>query len=231
MGSQIVRAYLDFWAGFCNIVQGHTVVPSHNAPLPLKEDGRRVFLSSPIALISWPCKKDPSGTIDIVVYYEMTVEQIARRVQRITSSKAYVLYFHGGIGTSPLVQILRFEYEPACGMDDGDPLFHVQLGGKRVISRNQLPELLQRRWTYRNQPISAIESHVHIPTPRMLLPDLLCFIVADHLRGRVHDLVDHTRRTIAELSSIVCDESYARPEFWDQIPAPNWYRRAPVLSA
>jgi len=231
MGLKIVDKYQDFWAHFCRVVRGHTVVPSHNAQLTFKQIGSTLSLSSPIALISWPCKKDPSGTIDIIVYYEMTVAQITKKVQRIASSKACVFYFHGGVDSSPSAQILRFEYEPAIGMDNGDPLFHVQLGGKTVINRKNLPEPLQSRWPYRDQPKSAITSYVHIPTPRMLLPDLMCFIVADYLRDRVHDLVKNARTTLSDLTGLVCDESYAALEFWNQIPVSNWYRRGIVTPA
>jgi hypothetical protein len=110
-------------------------------------------------------------------------------------------------------------------MDDGDPLFHAQLGSKTMIDKKSLPELLQKRWKYQGHQRSANDSHVRIPTPRMLLPDLLCFIVADHLRGLVHKVVEKTRQPLAELTKVVCDESYLGREFWNHIPAPNWYRR------
>jgi hypothetical protein len=231
MGSKIVRMYQDFWAHFCRIVHGNTVLPSHNAQLTFKQIGSKLSLSTPIALISWPCEKDPSGTVDIIVYYEMTVDQITTRIQRVASSKACVFYFHGGVASSPSAQILRFEYEPTRGMNDGDPLFHAQLGGKKIIIREDLPEPLQSRWPYSDQPKSAITSYVHIPTPRMLLPDLLCLIVADYLRDRVHDLVKDARAPLSDLTGMVCDELYAGLEFWNQIPVSNWYRRAPIPPA
>jgi hypothetical protein len=59
----------------------------------------------------------------------------------------------------------------------------------------------------------------------MLLPDLLCFIVADHLRDRVHEVLERTRGTLTQLTRLVCDDSYLGREFWNHIPAPNWYRR------
>lgn len=231
MGLKIVGMYQDFWAHFCRIVHGHTVFPSHNAQLTFKEIGSKLSLSRPIALISWPCEKGPGGTIDIIVYYEMTLAQITNKIQRIASSEACVFYFHGGIDSRPPAQILRFEYEPARGMDDGDPLFHVHLGGETVIVRENLPVPLQSRWPDEYQPESAVTSYVRIPTPRMLLPDLMYFIVADYLRGRVHDLVKNVGTTLSDLTGMVSDESYAALDFWNQIPASNWYRRAPIPPA
>lgn len=159
------------------------------------------------------------------------MESRAQGVDHITSSNGAVLYFLGGVGSSPPVQIVRFEYDPSCGMDDGDPLFHAQLGSKTMIYRQSLPELLQKRWKYQGDQRSANDSHVRIPTPRMLLPDLLCFIVADHLRGLVHKVVERTREPLTQLTKLVCDESYLGREFWNHIPAPNWYRRAAMFSA
>ncbi len=231
MGWEIVNLYQQFWAGFRLIVGDRRVVPSQGASLAFEQTGSTFLLSSPIGLISWPCRKDPSNKVDIVVKYQMTVVRKPRGVHHITSSNGAVFYFLGGIGSSPPVQVVRFEYEPSCGMDDGDPLFHAQLGSKTRICMQSLPELLQKRWKYQGHQRAANDSHVRIPTPRMLLPDLLCFIVADHLRGRVHDVIERTRGTLAQLTKLVCDDSYLGREFWNHIPTPNWYRCALIPSA
>jgi len=232
MESDIVRVYRDFYACFCRIVQGLTVVPNHNAALGFRPSQSTLSLSSPICLISWPCAKDPSNNVDIVVNYQMTLaQQGTKNVCPIESSKASVLYFLGGIEKRPSVHILRFDYHPSIGMNDGDPLFHAQIGGKMDLSPKCLPKHLQDRWRYGDKPKSVIESHVHIPTPRMLLPDLLCFIVADHLRCRVHDLVEDARRPLEALAKLVSDDSYRGLVFWAQISASNWYRRSSMPSA
>jgi hypothetical protein len=223
MGWEIINLYQKFWMGFHVIIRDRRVVPT--ATLAFKQIGGTFILSSPIGLISWPCRKDPSNKVDIVVEYQMTVVQHPKGVHHVKSSTGTVLYFLGGIGSRPPVQIVRFEHDPSCGMDDGDPLFHAQLGSKTGISIQILPEVLQKRWKYQNHQKSSNDSHVRIPTPRMLLPDLLCFIVADHLRGRVHAVVEKTSESLTQLTKLVCDESYMGREFWNHIPAPNWYRR------
>jgi hypothetical protein len=223
-----------FWTTFCKIIgTGHLIYPAHNEGglrflrETINSSTKRVWLENPICLQSWPCKGHPSNTVDIVICYEMTVTvgaQIPRC--RIVESKAQVVYFLGGVRANPLeVQVFRFDYHPRTGLSEGDPLFHLQLGDKKLITKALLPPPLRKSWTRPQHHVSAPGSHVRVPTARMLLPDVLCYLVADHLRGEVHDLVDKTRPTVTHLTDLVTDIAIAEKRFYQFTTATKWYRR------
>lgn len=224
----------EFWTAFCRLIgHQHLVYPQHNeggirfsrhAKNPTLQD---ISLKEPICLLSWPCKRAGSGRIDIVLDYTMTV-QIPHG--KITRSEARVIYFPGGIAASPDVEVFRFDYHPETGLPAGDPVFHLQFNDNAPITEQQLPPHLRVRWRYKQPPQPALNTHVRIPTSRMLLPDILCCLVADHLRGQtcnVHKLVAKTQRTVADLTKLVTDTGIAERRFWQYTAATKWYRRGP----
>jgi hypothetical protein len=149
-----------------------------------------------------------------------------RRSIKIVGACSTVIYFIGGIKAKEPPQVFRFEYHPHVGQESGDPLFHMQMHND-YVQRDFLPEVIRKGWCYNNtsEPPQSF-NHIRVPTARMLFPEILYFLIADHWRAIVHELVKETKPIIEELNSLVYDSDLAGTEFWDHISASNWYCHA-----
>ncbi len=235
MPRRIISVFQEFYDKFCRVVpQNHILIPRHNGTILRFDEagqldaGKQLSLHNPIFFRDWPCKKYSGRVVDIVLDYRMVVRKTGGSAVRIVESSALVAYFAGGLAAEQPVQVFRFDYHPKVGLQAGDPLFHLQFDSTPV-SKDCLPVRMRRHWPYQNSEVKPqFVSHVRVPTARMLLPDLLCFIVADHLRdGLVHILVKKAEDTMGKVAGFICDDSLVTRQFWDSVPASNWYCHCP----
>ena len=234
MANPLIDLFHDFYNKFRLVVpRNYKFFPEHNESIIFKpygqiETGQELRLGSYICFQNWPCRKDPDRVVDIILDYKTTVTRVGKRSFRVMESQAFIAYFSTGTTVKQRLPGLRFDYHPQTGLEAGDPLFHLQFDGWS-IDQDRLPVGMKKRWSSGELPLKPdpeFLSHVRVPTPRMLLPDLLCFIVADHLRGEkglVHALVKETKDTLKKVTDLVCDVSIRPDEFWDHSATPNWY--------
>jgi len=228
----VIELYKEFWVKFSNVIRSDLkglVYPTSQEPFNFTmqgelREGQCVKMVKPICFRKLDCKK-PTPSVDVVVEYEDKIKKIGNKI-RIIESKSVVSYFFGGIEKKPIsFQSIRFDYhpyEPGC-MQSGDPLFHAQFHPDDIM-KDTLPEFMKKHWQYSKTVIEPQNyMHVRIPTSRMLLPDILCFIVADHLRDKVHNLIDETRGIIIKFADIIGNNDFNIQKYYHYSSTHKWY--------
>jgi len=220
MANEIVSLLNNFWNRFCLIIKDCLVYPRKSIMFKSNDNCNgfeKIVLTEKIGFPDWPSKKYPEGKINIA--------KQNKKKQKIYASCAEILFFPNSLNDNLKAFLLRFDYHPWEGSGAGDPLFHVQMNSK-PLPLSWLPESLQKKWPSDCPEIeSKYINYLRIPTPRMLFPDLIYFLVADHLRKVVHNLVSGTNEYFKEFKKYMHDEDMGiENKFWDFNHTAYWYR-------
>jgi hypothetical protein len=230
MVKEVVKLLNKFWERFKVVIKDHTISPRDILTMFKSSETEtgyeKISLINKICFTDWPCDKYTGGQINIVIDYCLILKKNEKQAQKVFRSCAEILFFPNESNCDLNAFFLRFDYHPWEGSDDGDPLFHVQMDSKpKDIS--WLPEPILKKWPTTCSIIkSQLKNYIRIPTPRMFFPDLMYFIVADHLRSSVHELIRHTKDIVTEFDKIMYDESIRKEKkFWEIVQCANWYQK------
>lgn len=201
--------YSEFWLKFQKVVRGLSApcqcFPQSDLRLKPKDGctgGNHVFvLKEPILLKGMECPSG-SGLLDAIIEYEEHFDASSYDVP--VRASVSVHYFHREPGiqwASKQLYSLRFDYHPQVGGGDGDPITHVQMDASPP---NECPpayaKVIRQDSDARLVPSFKIFSRSHIPTPRMPLPAVLCFLMSDHYRKEVRTVIKETRDILTKIS-------------------------------
>lgn len=234
MQISLTEVYNEFWSKFVLVVRDYSCYPSRldfNNPTPEGNNEYKITLKEPICLMSWPCHRSKTAKVHIIINFEELYKQ--ESTIEILQSYTHVYYCWEEIRNDKKelkVESVSFEFHPRTGGSDGDPILHSHI--HHSVPEMEIPDILKKKLRNKPglEPIFCSDTPTflggsRIPTIQMSLPGVLCFLVADHLRGGiVKDVICRTDKPLENMSKYLRKLPKNSPKkFWDTLSVKNWY--------
>jgi hypothetical protein len=224
--------YSQFWEKFRLVTRGRCLCyPDAQLTFESRKNSQNVqvhTLKELILLKGLPTRcvgESVDAIVDFEEYYN------TRNLQLPLRTSVSVFYFSRKAAdqrrATPLYG-LRFDYAPETGKLDGDPIMHVQITTDQPRSRPRpYQDVEMANFLNPQDPIVQALKMSHIPSPRMPLPGVLCFLVADHLReGVVHQLIGQAHAILPLIPTPTLCATWFKTQFTikQDLTGWTWYK-------